>query len=68
MLTIVNYQVTKLSMIESFRHKALKSLYDNDDSRKLPPEMVGRIRSILTALDAARSIEALDARRSGCIP
>ena len=47
-------------MIKTFRHKSLRRFYDDDDSRKLPPEMVVRIRSILTALDAARSIEALD--------
>jgi proteic killer suppression protein len=47
-------------MIESFRHKGLKQLYEEDDSRKLPPDMVERIRDILTALDAADRIESLN--------
>ena len=47
-------------MIESFQHKGLKKFYEEDDSRKLPPEMVGRIRDILTALDAALAVEELN--------
>ena len=47
-------------MIESFRHKGLKKFYEEDDSRKLPPEMVERIRDILTALDAALTVEELN--------
>ena len=47
-------------MIESFRHKGLKKFYEEDDSRKLPPEMVERIRGILTALDAALTVEELN--------
>ena len=47
-------------MIESFKHKGLKKFYEEDDSRKLPPEMVERIRDILTALDAALAVEELN--------
>jgi proteic killer suppression protein len=47
-------------MIESFRHRGLKRFYDEDDSRRLPADMVERIRTILTALDAAETIEALN--------
>jgi proteic killer suppression protein len=47
-------------MIESFRHKGLKKFYEEDDGRKLPPEMVERIRDILTALDAALAVEELN--------
>ena len=47
-------------MIESFRHKGLQRLYENDDRRKLPADMVDRIRRILSALDAATVIEALN--------
>jgi toxin HigB-1 len=46
-------------MIESFRHKGLRRLYEDDDRKLLPPDMVGRIREILTALDAAQTIEGL---------
>jgi proteic killer suppression protein len=47
-------------MIESFRHKVLRRLYVDDDRKLLPPELVGRIREILTALEAAESIEGLN--------
>ena len=47
-------------MIESFRHKGLKLFFNEDDSRKLPPELAERIREILTALDAATTLEALN--------
>jgi len=46
-------------MIESFRHKGLRRLYEDDDRKLLPPELIGRIREILTALEAASSIEGL---------
>lgn len=48
-------------MIKSFRHKGLKRFYENDDGRKLPADMLERIRSILALLDAAAVIE--DMRR-----
>lgn len=40
-------------MIASFSHKGLKRFYEDDDPRRLPPDMVARIRAILSALDAA---------------
>ncbi len=43
----------KSSMIESFRHKGLKRLFEDDDPKLLPPDMADRIRDILTLLDAA---------------
>jgi proteic killer suppression protein len=46
-------------MIESFRHKGLMRLYEDDDRKLLPPELVGRIREILTALEAAQTLEGL---------
>lgn len=47
-------------MIEGFRHKGLQRLYESNDRRKLPADMVDRIRRILAALDAATTIEALN--------
>jgi len=47
-------------MIGSFRHKGLERLYLDDDRKLLPPQLVGRIREILTALDAAQTIEGLN--------
>ena len=46
--------------IESFRHKGLQRLYHEDDRRKLPADMVDRIRRILAALDAATTVESLN--------
>jgi proteic killer suppression protein len=47
-------------VIQNFRHKGLKRLYENDDRSKLPAAMVERIRGILAALDQAKSIKDLD--------
>ena len=47
-------------MIDSFRHKGLRRLYEDDDRKLLPPQLVGRIREILTALDAAENLEGLN--------
>jgi toxin HigB-1 len=47
-------------MINGFRHKGLKRFYDHDDRSRLPPDMVERIRTILSALDAAGTIEDMD--------
>lgn len=47
-------------MIESFRHKALKRFFEDDDGRKLPPELLERIRSILTLLDSVSVAQDMD--------
>jgi addiction module HigA family antidote len=47
-------------MIVGFRHKGLKRFFEADDRSKLPPDMVERIRDILTALDAANALGELD--------
>jgi proteic killer suppression protein len=47
-------------MIESFRHKGLRRLFDSDDRRLLAPDMVDRIRAILGALGAADKVDDLD--------
>lgn len=47
-------------MIESFRHKGLKKLFEDDDRSRLPPDLVERIRDVLAALDATTTIEGLD--------
>ena len=54
-------------MIETIPHKGLRLFYEHDDGSKLPAEMLPRIRLILTALDAAQTIEGMNNRRSGCI-
>jgi toxin HigB-1 len=47
-------------MVRNFRHKGLQRLFQHDDGSKLPPDMVARIRLILSALHAASAIEAMD--------
>ncbi|MGD9915701.1 MAG: type II toxin-antitoxin system RelE/ParE family toxin [Rhizobiaceae bacterium] len=47
-------------MIESIRHKGLKRFFHEDDRNKLQADMVERIRDLLTALDAATTVEDLD--------
>jgi proteic killer suppression protein len=47
-------------MVRSFRHKALQRLSQQDDGSRLPPEMVPRIKLILSTLQAAQVIEAMD--------
>ena len=47
-------------MVKSFRHKGLQRLSQHDDGSKLPPDMLARIKIILSALHAAESIEGVD--------
>jgi proteic killer suppression protein len=44
-------------MIEGFRHKGLRQLYENDNRRLVAADMVERIRTILAALDSAETLE-----------
>ncbi|MBO9151113.1 type II toxin-antitoxin system RelE/ParE family toxin [Chitinophaga sp. GCM10012297] len=43
-------------MIKSFRSKALKLCWDNDDCMKLPPAMLNKIRWLLQAIDSAQIV------------
>lgn len=47
-------------MIESFAHKGLKRLFEKDDPRGLNSDHVEKITLILTTLDAAETVEALN--------
>jgi toxin HigB-1 len=47
-------------MIASFRHKGLKQLFEKDDPSKLTAGHLNRLRLILSALDAAETIEDMD--------
>jgi toxin HigB-1 len=47
-------------MIESFRHKGLKKLFEEDDRSRQPAELVERIRDILATLDAAKTIDGMN--------
>ncbi|TMJ48810.1 MAG: peptidase [Alphaproteobacteria bacterium] len=46
-------------MIESFKHKGLRQLFENDSVRGVSAEHVRKIRQILATLHAAETIEAL---------
>lgn len=47
-------------MIESFKHKGLRRLFEDGDHRGVNPQHAEKITLILTALDAAQVIEAMD--------
>lgn len=44
----------------SFRHRGLKRLFEEGDSRKLAPDMVDRIKAILARLHQAEVIEDMN--------
>jgi toxin HigB-1 len=47
-------------MIESFRHKGLKLLFDDDNPKGVNAEHVRKIKQILALLDAAQQVAGLD--------
>ncbi len=42
-----------MRVIKSFRHKGLRSLFEQDDGRKVRADQLERLRLILSALDQA---------------
>jgi toxin HigB-1 len=47
-------------MIQSFRHKGLKRLYEDDDPRGVMAEHLTKLRNILARLDAAGPVEDMN--------
>ena len=47
-------------MIQSFRHKGLKRLYEDDDPRGVLAEHLDKLRNILARLDAASSAQDMN--------
>ena len=47
-------------MIQSFRHKGLKRLYDKDVSKGLSAEMIPKIRRVLARLDVATGPDTMN--------
>ena len=47
-------------MIDSFRHKGLRLLFEDDDPRKVKADQVDRLRLILATLDAAESVDDMN--------
>jgi toxin HigB-1 len=52
--------ITRAAMIVSFKHKALERFSESGDARGLNPDHLKRLRAILTALEAARTIEGVN--------
>jgi len=46
-------------MIVSISHKGLKLLWEKDNSTKLPPAHVDKIRRVLTVLDTIKTLKPL---------
>jgi proteic killer suppression protein len=47
-------------MIESFRHKGLKQLFEDDNPKGVNAEHVRKIKQIMALLDAAETVADLD--------
>ncbi len=46
-------------MIRTIKHKGLKRLYERGDQSKLPADRVNKIILMMTALDAAETLEPI---------
>jgi toxin HigB-1 len=46
-------------MIDSFKHKGLRQLFEGDNSKGVSAEHVRKLKQILAALQAADTIEAM---------
>lgn len=44
-------------MIQSFRHKGLKRLFESDESQAIRPAHIRKVQNILAVLNRARSVE-----------
>jgi toxin HigB-1 len=53
-------------MIQSFRHRGLRRLYEKGDRRQLRPDQLDKIERILARLDEADEVGQMDLL-SGCI-
>ena len=47
-------------MIGRFKHRGLKRYFEENDTRRLPADLIRRIRAILARLAAAERIEDMD--------
>lgn len=47
-------------MIQSFRHKGLKRLYEDDDPRGVHAEHLPKLRNILARMDAAVTVDDMN--------
>ncbi|HEY5364091.1 MAG TPA: type II toxin-antitoxin system RelE/ParE family toxin [Aestuariivirga sp.] len=47
-------------MIATVRHKALRRLFETGDGKGLPPEMLKRLKRMMTTLNAADDLKLLE--------
>ena len=47
-------------MIGTVKHKALRRLFEQGDGKSLPPEMLKRIKRMISALHAADDLKTLE--------
>lgn len=47
-------------MIESFKHKGLKRLYEKGDASGIRPDLLGRVEDILARLDVIEAPEEMN--------
>lgn len=47
-------------MIENFRHKGLRRLFEHGDAKALNPQHVDKIETILGLLDVAQTVEDMN--------
>lgn len=47
-------------MIDSFKHRGLKRLYELGDESRINPQHLAKIRDILSVLDVTKEIEAMN--------
>jgi proteic killer suppression protein len=46
-------------MIESFKHKGLRQLFEDDNAKGVNPEHVRKLKQILATLHAAETVEGM---------
>ena len=54
-------------MIRSFRHKGLRRLFEQGDSRDVNPEHVSKLRDVLAILHATATVDTWTFRDCVCI-
>jgi len=47
-------------MIQKFKHKGLKKLFDSSSSAGINPQYVSRLRQILALLETAETLDDMD--------
>ena len=47
-------------MIENFRHRGLKRLFERGDRRQIRPDLVEKVENILAVLDTAGAVQDMD--------